>query len=88
MFGSEELDTTGDITRSEKSSTIHNGKSPMHGPNLWPDPEVLPEGWRASLESDWSTMLGGARTLRRLLLRPSESRRTCSMKPCESQPRC
>lgn len=67
MFGSEELDTTGDITRSEKSSTIHNGKSPMHGPNLWPDPEVLPEGWRASLESDWSTMLGGARTLAKAL---------------------
>lgn len=59
MFGSEELGEGGGATRR----ALHNGRSPMHGPNLWPAPAALPEGWRAALEDDWATLLAGARTL-------------------------
>jgi isopenicillin N synthase-like dioxygenase len=71
MLGSEEVAREGEEEEegAEAAATaaarreIHNGHSPMHGPNQWPDATALPEGWRQGLERDWATLLLGAKTL-------------------------
>ena len=70
MFGSEEpreAAVGADDEPTEAQGIIHNGRSPMHGPNLWPDPSALPEGWREGLEEDWASMLAAARILAKAL---------------------
>lgn len=41
--------------------------SPMHGPNQWPRPDLLPSGWRSDLERDRAILLEAARTLSQAL---------------------
>eukprot|EP00957_Ditylum_brightwellii_P150188 11436541-Ditylum_brightwellii.AAC.1 len=46
----------------------NNGKevivtSPMHGPNLWPQSQLLPHQWKQDVQQAWAVLLDAARIL-------------------------